>query len=287
MKRQTVCLCGSGRFTAAIQSHAHELSLRGYVVLMPHVDASAANTKLDAVEKNRLDLLHLDKITMADEVLVVCPGGYVGESTARELFFARRLGKPVTLTHMTAFITMLSFPDRREFLRQADAFVLQNFRAHADLQVGPTSDELIDSWLVSDHPVTLRNASGQVHAETVALRENLVLTLDLLERAWGVLANAPVAGWAFTEPSEWVGFAEKWRDSYLEILKETHPAMTLTATWRRSRSLLAKTREIVEMVRSRSTMDDDLIRDVQARLKDLAPLVYSWAADTCTSPTES
>ena len=39
--------------------------------------------------------MHLQKIRMADEVFIVDPGGYVGESTRREIAYAESLGKPV------------------------------------------------------------------------------------------------------------------------------------------------------------------------------------------------
>jgi hypothetical protein len=45
--------------------------------------------------KEQLGGLHLQKIRMADEVYVVDPGGYVGESTRREIAYAESLGKPV------------------------------------------------------------------------------------------------------------------------------------------------------------------------------------------------
>ena len=45
-----------------------------------------------------LDALHLRKIDLADRVLVVNPGGYVGESTGREIAYARATGKPVSFT---------------------------------------------------------------------------------------------------------------------------------------------------------------------------------------------
>jgi hypothetical protein len=43
-----------------------------------------------------LDALHLRKIDLADRVLVVNPGGYIGESTGREIAYARAAGKPVS-----------------------------------------------------------------------------------------------------------------------------------------------------------------------------------------------
>ena len=45
-----------------------------------------------------LDALHLRKIDLADRVLVVNPRGYIGESTRREIAYARAAGKPVSFT---------------------------------------------------------------------------------------------------------------------------------------------------------------------------------------------
>ncbi|WP_331276059.1 hypothetical protein [Streptomyces sp. Qhu-G9] len=51
--------------------------------------------------KQVLDDLHLRKIDLADEVLIVNPGGYIGDSTAREIEYARSLGKPIRYTYPT------------------------------------------------------------------------------------------------------------------------------------------------------------------------------------------
>ncbi len=45
-----------------------------------------------------LDILHLHKIDLVDRVLVVNPGGYIGESTGKEIAYARTNGKPVSFT---------------------------------------------------------------------------------------------------------------------------------------------------------------------------------------------
>ena len=49
-------------------------------------------------QKTVLDALHLRKIDLADRVLVVNPGGYVGESTSTEIEYAHATGKPVAFT---------------------------------------------------------------------------------------------------------------------------------------------------------------------------------------------
>ncbi len=42
-----------------------------------------------------LDALHLHKIDLADEVLILNVGGYIGSSTTHELAYARRQRKRV------------------------------------------------------------------------------------------------------------------------------------------------------------------------------------------------
>jgi len=43
----------------------------------------------------KMDELHLRKIDLADKVLVVNINGYIGESTAREIVYAKAHAKPV------------------------------------------------------------------------------------------------------------------------------------------------------------------------------------------------
>ncbi len=44
---------------------------------------------------DRLDELHLRKIDLADEVFILNVGGYIGESTRKEIEYAQRQGKPI------------------------------------------------------------------------------------------------------------------------------------------------------------------------------------------------
>ena len=45
--------------------------------------------------KEMLDDMHKRKIDMADEIFVINVGGYIGESTRREIAYAERTGKAV------------------------------------------------------------------------------------------------------------------------------------------------------------------------------------------------
>ena len=55
-----------------------------------HVDG-----EMSAAETRKLKTLHLRKIDLADEVLILNVGGYIGESTRVELQYARAHGKAV------------------------------------------------------------------------------------------------------------------------------------------------------------------------------------------------
>ena len=93
-----VCLCGSTRFRDEFTEANRDATMAGKIILAPGVFGHNGDPLTDE-DKQRLDTLHLAKIDMADEVLVVNPGGYIGESTRREVDYAERMGKPVHYTH--------------------------------------------------------------------------------------------------------------------------------------------------------------------------------------------
>lgn len=99
-KPYIVCLSGSMRFEDQIRDVAIDESLAGHVVVLPLVnmkrdDARWSTSEMAQSYKAALDNLHFRKIDLADEVIVVCPGGYIGESTQNEIDYAERAGKPV------------------------------------------------------------------------------------------------------------------------------------------------------------------------------------------------
>ncbi len=98
-KPKVVCLCGSSRFYDAYQLANYRETMAGRIVLSigfyPHSDEHGEGVGHDSEEKVKLDELHLRKIDLADEVLILNVGGYIGDSTRRELAYARSLGKPV------------------------------------------------------------------------------------------------------------------------------------------------------------------------------------------------
>ena len=97
-----VCLCGSTRFMDAFHNIGWAETLAGRIVLSVGVtkhiqtpDGGHSGEALGPEVAAALDELHKRKIDLADEILVLDVGGYVGESTRSEIDYARRLGKRV------------------------------------------------------------------------------------------------------------------------------------------------------------------------------------------------
>lgn len=116
-----VCLCGSTRFKDAFLRAQAEETLAGKIVLtvglFGHLESirptrmmidgcmgleetvinQVVQTPLDMSSdvKKALDVLHKQKIDLADEVLILNVGGYIGDSTRSELEYAKRHGKAI------------------------------------------------------------------------------------------------------------------------------------------------------------------------------------------------
>ena len=99
---EIVCICGSTRFVDEMSAANRDLTFAGVIVVAPGVvprdEDDEADGSITDEQKTALDALHLRKIDLADRVLVVNPGGYIGESTSREIAYARATGKPVSFT---------------------------------------------------------------------------------------------------------------------------------------------------------------------------------------------
>ena len=97
-----VCLCGSTRFMDAFHEAGWRETLLGNIVLSVGVckyaetpDGGHVAESLGPEVVKALDELHKRKIDLADEVLILNVGGYVGESTQSEIDYARAHGKPI------------------------------------------------------------------------------------------------------------------------------------------------------------------------------------------------
>ena len=99
---KVVCLCGSTRFTEDMLIKQWELTKQGYVVLswcaLPDWYFEGEDkTHIGDQEgvKEIVDEVHLRKIDLADEVLVINLDNYIGDSTSKEIAYAKSQGKPI------------------------------------------------------------------------------------------------------------------------------------------------------------------------------------------------
>lgn len=97
-----VCLCGSTRFSEAFRTANLKETLDGKIVLSIGCDFRSDDALgLTKEDKLRLDELHLRKIDIAHEVLILNVDGYIGESTQNELEYAKKQGKVVRFLEAT------------------------------------------------------------------------------------------------------------------------------------------------------------------------------------------
>ena len=96
-KYKIITLCGSTRFREEFTEAQKRLSLQGHIVISVGLFGHSGDEEVwtEGI-KEMLDDMHLRKIDLADEIFVVNPGGYIGESTRREIEYARSTNKPVS-----------------------------------------------------------------------------------------------------------------------------------------------------------------------------------------------
>ncbi|MCI6160716.1 MAG: hypothetical protein MR681_05195 [Prevotella sp.] len=91
-----ITLCGSTRFKEQFLETQKRLTLEGNIVISVGLFGHSGDDDvwIPGV-KEMLDDMHLRKIDLADEIFVINVGGYIGESTKREISYAEKTGKKV------------------------------------------------------------------------------------------------------------------------------------------------------------------------------------------------
>lgn len=93
-----ITLCGSARFEDMFHKWNKDLTLAGHTVYALAVYPSYMEGNKNWYSENQktlLDLVHLDKISNSDAIVVIDVDEYYGDSTKREIAWARMQGKKV------------------------------------------------------------------------------------------------------------------------------------------------------------------------------------------------
>ena len=93
---KVITLCGSTRFKDQFMEMQKKLTLAGNIVISVGLFGHSGDGEVwEDGTKEMLDDMHKRKIDMADEVFVINVDGYIGDSTASEIAYASKTGKPV------------------------------------------------------------------------------------------------------------------------------------------------------------------------------------------------
>lgn len=94
---KVITLCGSTRFKNEFLEAQKRLTLEGNIVITVGLFGHSGDDIVwtEGV-KDMLDRQHLAKIDLADEIFVINVGGYIGDSTRREIAYAEYKGKTIS-----------------------------------------------------------------------------------------------------------------------------------------------------------------------------------------------
>lgn len=89
-----ITICGSMKFQEQMMESAKKLELEEQYIVIQCVYFDKSRI-LTSQEVNILNELHCRKIEISDAIYVVNVGGYIGESTRKEIEYAHALNKEV------------------------------------------------------------------------------------------------------------------------------------------------------------------------------------------------
>jgi hypothetical protein len=104
-KFKIITLCGSTKFKDDFIDAQKRLTLEGNVVISVGLFGHSGDKEALTNEiKVMLDEIHLRKIDLSDEILVINRNNYIGESTKKEIEYAKKTGKIVNYAFLSEII---------------------------------------------------------------------------------------------------------------------------------------------------------------------------------------
>lgn len=89
-----VTLCGSLKFQKEMMEVAEKMARKGFCVLTP-VFPVLENDPITEEQLQKIKEAHFKRIELSDAILVVNINHYIGNSTNREIEYAKKLGKEI------------------------------------------------------------------------------------------------------------------------------------------------------------------------------------------------
>lgn len=176
MKKQypVITLCGSTRFKKEFEEVQKDLTLNGYIVisvgLFGHSGDDEVWEGMDERTKTQtkimLDDMHKNKIDMADEIYVINPDRYIGESTWSEICYARMVGKQISFLEPTSLEVVDAMVEEHLSIAEEMAWKQYDFIVHCQpyyneddmVSFLQKKERIYDPWVTDDS--TLINKEG-------------------------------------------------------------------------------------------------------------------------------
>ncbi len=93
-----VTICGSMKFKDEMIKATKDLEIKNKYIVIQCV---YSDDKFTDDEQQTLSDLHYKKIAISDAIYVINVNGYIGTSTAKEIDYAKRLGKEIMYLEAT------------------------------------------------------------------------------------------------------------------------------------------------------------------------------------------
>lgn len=90
-----ITICGSLKYQDEIMKISEEMTLQGNCILSVIYPVNRDISAYSAEERELFGAMHRERIRLSDAILVVNIDDYIGESTRREIEFARSLNKEI------------------------------------------------------------------------------------------------------------------------------------------------------------------------------------------------
>jgi len=101
-KYNIITLCGSTKFKDKFLEAQKDLTLKGNIVISVGLFGHSGDNEVwEPGVKEMLDDMHLRKIDMADEIYIITVNNYIGESTKREIEYAKKQNKIINFLNHT------------------------------------------------------------------------------------------------------------------------------------------------------------------------------------------
>ena len=90
-----ITVCGSMKYKKEMMEITEKFALEGNCMITPIYLTKSTKDEYTAEDSFTLGKIHREKIKLSDAILVVNVDNYIGESTSKEIEYARSLNKEI------------------------------------------------------------------------------------------------------------------------------------------------------------------------------------------------